>query len=163
MFPAKMCRAWDFLWAVNEEEKWLKVGLESDCRHHQPAPSWIAMDCNCHQQQHFGPRLGMPLIWGDPLMSWWQSWSPTLPLSSTWSQARTRGHHHHQPRHRPWVCYSDNLPSAQGKSNTATNHLLQKSLQEIKGNPLNNEYKMCKSLNICLLTWNLPCPALSFL
>ena len=55
------------------------------------------------------------------------------------------GHHRHQTLiHRPGIYYSDNLPSAQGKSNTATNHLLQKSLQEIKGNPLNNECKMWK-------------------
>ena len=49
-----------------------------------------------------------------------------------------------KPRHRPGIYYNDNLPSAQGKSNTATNHLLQKSLQEIKENPLNNECKMWK-------------------
>ena len=51
------CAVPDCLWAVNGEEGWLKVGLESDCRHHQPAPSWIAMDWNCHQQQQFWSTL----------------------------------------------------------------------------------------------------------
>ena len=29
MFPAKMCRAWHCVWAVNGEERWLKGGFQS--------------------------------------------------------------------------------------------------------------------------------------